>query len=85
MHDLRYMKVIGDGDSSVLYTIQTTVQPYGKEVEKRECANHAVKCYRIRLEQLTKDFPSFQGHGGLTKSVVLKISTLCYSPTLCKQ
>lgn len=74
MHGLRYMKVIGDGDSSVLYTIHTTVQPYGKQVEKIECANHAVKCYRSRLEQLTKDFPSFRGHGGLTKSVILKIT-----------
>ena len=74
IHGLRYMKVICDGDSSVLYTIHTTVQPYGKHVEKIECANHAVKCYRSRLEQLTKDFPSFRGHGGLTKSVILKIT-----------
>ena len=74
MHGLRYMKVIGDGDSSVLYTIQTTVQPYGKEVQKIECAKHAVKCYRTRLEQLTKDFPTFRGRGGLTKSVIMKIT-----------
>ena len=59
MHGLQYMKLIGDGDSSVLYTIQTTVQPYGREIEKIKCANHAVKCYRTRLEQLAKDFPSF--------------------------
>ena len=61
MHGLCYMKVIGDGDSSVLYTIQTTVQLYGREVVKIECANHAVKCYRTRLEQLVKDYPSFCG------------------------
>ena len=67
MHGLRYMKLIGDGDSSVLYTIHTTVQPYSREVEKIECANHAVKSYRTRLEQLAKDFPSFRGGGGLTK------------------
>ena len=39
MHGLRYMKLIGDGDSSVLFTILTTVQSYGREVEKIECAN----------------------------------------------
>ena len=63
---MRYTQVIGDGDSSVLYTIQTTVQYDGRDVVKIECANHAVKCYRSRLEQLAKDFPSFHGRGGLT-------------------
>ena len=37
-------------------------------------ANHAVKCYRSRLEQLAKDFPSFRGRGGLTKSTIMKIT-----------
>ena len=74
MHGVRYTQVIGDGDSSVLYTIQTTVQSYGRDVVKIECANHAVKCYRSRLEQLAKDFPSFRGRGGLTKSVIMKIT-----------
>ena len=78
MHGLRYMKLIGDGDSSVLYTIHTTVRPYGREVEKIECANHAVKCYWTRLEQLAKDFPSFRGRGGLTKSVIMKITHGAY-------
>lgn len=74
MHGLRYTEVIGDGDSSVLHTIQTTVVPYGKDVQKVECANHAVKCVRSRLEQLAKDFPSFRGRGRLTKSVIMKIT-----------
>ena len=42
MHGLWYMKFIGDGDSSVHYNIITSV-PYGRHVEKIECANHAVK------------------------------------------
>ena len=58
MHGVRYTHVIGDGDSLVLYTIQTTVQSYSRDVVKIECANHVVKCYRNRLEQLAKDFPS---------------------------
>ena len=43
-HGVRYTKVVGDGDSSVLYTIHTTV-PYDREVSKIECVNHCVKCY----------------------------------------
>ena len=73
MHGLRNTKVIGDGDSSVLHTVQTTV-PYGRDVKKVECANHAVKCYRGRLEQLAKDNPTFRGRGGLTKAVIKKIA-----------
>ena len=37
MHGLRYIKVVGDGDSSVLHGIITSV-PYGRYVEKIECA-----------------------------------------------
>ena len=62
MHGLHYTEVIGNGDSSVLHTVQTTV-PYGRDVKKVECANHAVKCYRGRLEQLAKDYPTFRGRG----------------------
>ena len=74
MHGVRYTQVIGDGDSSIFYTIQTTVPTYGRDVVKIECANHAIKCYRSRLEQLAKDFPLFRGQGGLTKSIILKIT-----------
>ena len=42
MHEVRCMKVVGDGDSSVLYTIHTTVL-YVRQVSKLECANHCVK------------------------------------------
>ena len=49
MHEVRYMKVVGDGDSSVLYTIHTTV-PYARDKSKLYCANHCVKCYRSHLE-----------------------------------
>ena len=36
MHGLRYTAAIGDEDSSVLHTIQTTVIPYGYDVQKME-------------------------------------------------
>ena len=73
MHRARYMKVVGIGDSSVLYTIHTTV-PYGTDVSKLECANHSVNCYRSHLEQMVKDFADFKGHGNLSKSTIIKIA-----------
>ena len=71
MHGVRYAEVIGDGDSSVLHNIRTTVLSYGREVNKVECVNHAVKGYRSKLE---KDFLAFHGRGGLTNSVIVKIT-----------
>ena len=73
MHGLRYMKFIGDGDSSVHYNIIASV-PYGRHVEKIECANHAVKFYHSRLANIVKDDPSFGGSGKLTRHVITKIT-----------
>ena len=64
VHGLRYMRVIGDGDSSVMATIIQSV-PYGLFVENVECANHACKRYCSPLEVLAKDHPEFRGKGGL--------------------
>ena len=59
----------------VLYYIQyIATVPYDREVSKLECANHYVKCYRSRLEQLIKDFPDFKGCGNLSKSTIIKIA-----------
>ena len=73
MHGLRYIKVVGDGDSSVLHSIITSV-PYGRYVEKIECANHDVKCYHSRLANIVKDNSSFRGHGKLTKDLIRTIT-----------
>ena len=73
MRGLRYMKFIGDGDNSVHYNIIASV-PYGRHVEKIECANHAVKCYHSRLAIIIKDNPSFGGSGKLTKRIITKIT-----------
>ncbi len=48
MHAVRYMKVVGDGDSSVMATIHNTVPVWGPYVQKVECANHAVRAYHSR-------------------------------------
>ena len=63
---MRYMSVIGDGDSSVMAKFRACV-PYGIYVEKIECANHTCKAYRSRLESLAKDNSQYQGKGGLTE------------------
>ena len=72
MHGVKYIKVVDDGDSSVLHTLCITVL-YGRHVSKLECANHCVKCYWSHLEQLVKDFLHFKGHGNLSKSTINQI------------
>ena len=74
LHGVYYMRVIGDGDSSLMANIQQYVI-YGPFVEKIECANHACKCYRNRLEELAKDHPEFRGRGRLTKKAIQRLTT----------
>ena len=74
VHGIRYMCAIGDDDSSVMANIRQYVV-YGPFVEKVECANHACKCYRNRLEELAKDHPEFRGRGGLTKRAMQRLTT----------
>ena len=60
MHGLRYMWMIGDGDSSVHHSVMINA-PYGRDVQKVECSNHAIKCYRSGLEKLAKENTIFKG------------------------
>ena len=69
-HEIRYLKVVGDGDSSVMAIIRQAVSN-GSFVEKIECANHAVKCYRSRL---ANDRPQYRGKGGLTKRAIQRLT-----------
>ena len=66
VHGVRYMKFIGDGDSSVYPTLIQNVPRWGHAIKKLECANHACKCYRGALEKLIQDNPSYKGSGKLT-------------------
>ena len=59
MHGVRYLWFIGDGDSSVYHVVVTGVPSYGHRMQKVECANHAIKCYRNRLEELCKSHPDY--------------------------
>ena len=73
LHGLRYITLIGDGDSSVHHNIISSLS-YGRYVEKIECANHVVKCYHSRLANIVKDNPKFGGQGKLTKGIIMKIT-----------
>ena len=74
MHGIRYMWFIGDGDSSVYHAVVTNVPSYGRHVQKVECANHAVKCYRNRLEALCKEHPEYCRHHGLSEAKMKRIT-----------
>ena len=73
-YELRYMRFIGDGDSSVYTHIQEQVPVWGCHVTKLECANHACKCLRSSLEKLVEDKPYYKGKGKLTKQVIKRLS-----------
>ncbi len=75
MQGLRYMRMTGDGDSSVLSNIQASVPGWGSKVTKVECANHVVKCYRSRLEKIVQDFPKYKGRGKLTQKAIKRLAT----------
>jgi hypothetical protein len=51
----RYMRLVGDEDSSVFSRIRQEVPGWGRYVAKEECANHICKCYRTNLEKLVSD------------------------------
>ena len=73
IHGLRYMWMIGDGDSSVHLSVSISV-PYGRHVQKVECSNHAVKCYRGGLEKLAKENASFRGRNALTSGKIRQLA-----------
>jgi len=44
-------------------------------VEKIECSNHAVKCFRGSVEKLAKDNPSFKGRNALTGGKIQQMAS----------
>ena len=65
-HGVRYIRFVGDGDSSVYPTLLQNVPGWGYAIKKVECANHACKCYRAALKKLVQENSSYKGKGGLT-------------------
>ena len=68
-YGLRYTTFIGDGDSSTHPNLITGVPGWGHAITKKECANHAIKCFRGSLERLVNEKPQYKGKGGLTESM----------------
>ena len=66
VHGVRYMKFIGDGDSSVYPTLLQNVPGWGHAIKKFKCANNACKCYKGARENLGPDNQSYKGSGGIT-------------------
>ena len=67
------MRIIGEGDSLVMVTLQPSVV-YGPLIQTIECANHACKGCRSRLEKLAADHLEFRGRGGLTKRAMQRLT-----------
>ena len=84
MHGVRYLWFIGDGNSSVYHAVVTSVPSYGHHVQKVECANHAVKCYRNRLEALCKQHPEYRGRHGLSEAKMKRITHGAHCATYLK-
>jgi hypothetical protein len=54
MHNMRYLQFIADGDFSVFAKIKQRV-PYGSDVRKIDCTNHALKNYGKHLRKVKAD------------------------------
>ena len=72
--DLIVKEIIADGDSSTYAAIQANV-PWGRDVEKIECANHACKCLRSSLEKLVEAKPHYKGINKLSKPTRVRLTT----------
>ena len=79
VHGVRYIRFIGDGDSSVYSTLIQSVGGWGHAIKKIECANHACKCYRSSLEKLAQENPAYKGKGGLTLKMRKRLTSAARS------
>jgi hypothetical protein len=66
-YGVRYMRLVGDGDSSSYAKLHKEGPPWCKFVSKIECANHACKNLRGYLERLVEEKRQYKGMNGLTK------------------
>ena len=75
VHGVRYIKFVGDGDSSVYPMLIQSVPGWGRYISKLECANHACKCYRGALEKLVQEKTTYKGRGGLTQKMRCRLTS----------
>ena len=69
VHGVRYIRFVGDGDSSVYPTLIQNVPGWGRYIKKMECANHCCKCYQSALEELVQEKPQYKRNGGLPEKM----------------
>ena len=62
---MRYLRFIGDADSSVYPTLLQHVPVWGRYIISA-LTGHACKCYRASLEKLAANNAKYKGKGGLT-------------------
>ena len=60
-HGVRYLQIIGDGDSSLLHRLRTDGPSYRSRITKVECANHLCKGVQVKIN-LTKMVKHFTYH-----------------------
>ncbi len=77
VHGVRYMYLVGDGDSNTMPLLVSHGPHWCKEITKIECANHACKCLRSSLEKLVDNKPQYKGKGRLSKAKIVKITSGC--------
>ena len=65
--------MIGNGNSSVHLSVNINVHTYGHHVQKLECSNDAVKCYRGGLEKLAKENSIFRGRNALISNKIHQV------------
>ena len=75
---LRYIRMIGDGDSSAYSIIVKNLPDCGKYVVKIECTNHCVKCLRGSLEKLVAQKFHHKGDKMLSRQQRVR-----FRPLLC--
>ena len=75
VHGVRYIRFVGDGDSSVYPMLIQNVPGWGRYIKKLECANHSCKCYRAGLEKLVQGNSSYKGRGGLTEKMRRRLTS----------
>jgi len=51
------------------------VSGWGYAIQKQECANHAIKCFRSSSEKLVKDKPQYKGRGKLTEQMRKRLAS----------
>jgi len=70
-HKLRYIKLLGDGDTKSLSAVENTYP--GIKVKKLECVGHVQKRVGNRLRKLKAKVKGLGGRGRLTDSLIDKL------------